>query len=783
MFVWLRKDLIGRGVFLSAILGIACSQAAALAVPVHVRLEWPSNTPASVREGVRIQAIQMAGPNQSAAPVEGNVGEGGFVLNLSDGVWELQASAPGYWSQETEVVVSHHSPADVQLTFWRAASIHGVVAASAGEMLSGSLEVQLNATPASAVETQARQARTLSHESGPTHATLHCAVNAGMWTCAGPAGLFDIRLEAAGYAPHYEWGVNLQESAISDLGRIELNRAASVFGRVLQKGGSDPSSPCRASLQPDMARRGPAAQDQDSESNPNANAKFVVALNPRGYFQVVGVPPGRYALLVACQAASAFRQLRVKADSETRIDLPLLLAESALEVNITPKISPDGQPWCLTVYETAPHFLRIAHNAPTSADGRWIRHGLMPGNYHVIVSGSDGSARMQKYFDLGKARGVLSLSIGSLSVAGRVTMSSQPVRARLVFTNNAGGETAALTSDDSGRFQGFLPVPSGDQESTWTVEAHVVQPPVTQQLLGVTVRPGEGGASAWLDLDLPSVAVHGSVVSPEGKPQPSVQVIVENSTGARTTTGTDNAGNFEMTDLTPGKYTALADSPDGTSDPAQFDVAEGSGSELRLVLNPFKRYSFYVVSNQGPVVDAAVQVWIKPGVPRAFLRTDQDGRFDVNLPPGIKEVGLTIGAQGYALKLIRLPISGESDESAEAHTITLDTSAGTLMLNFPQPGHPPDDSLLYLVHNGAIQDARTIAGWGTDQANTGGNSPAVVQAIEPGAYALCAVEPANVAMLWAGQLPADRCQKGSLDEDETLTLSPPKTKTMLGSIQ
>jgi carboxypeptidase family protein len=780
VFAWLREDLLARCIVLLAVLTVACVQAAAQ--PVRVEIEWPPNTPTSVRENARIQAIQTAGPNQGTAAVEARVGESGPALNLSEGVWQVQASAPGYWSQQTEVVVHHRSPADVQLTFWPAASLHGVIAASAGEPVPTSIEVQLIATPVSLGETHTLKTPTSHPAQSPSRATFRCRVNAGTWNCLGPAGLFDVRLEAAGYAPHYEWGVSLKESASTDLGRIALSRTASVFGRVVRNDGSNPPAPCRAYLQPDMARYGPAAQDQESEGGPNANTRFTVALNSRGYFQVVGVTPGRYALIVACQGASAFRQSRVNADSETRIDPPLILGDSALEVNITPKIDPDGQPWHLSVYETAPHFLRIAHNVAASADGHWIRHGLMSGNYHVIVSGSDGTARLQKYFDLGRSGGVLSLQMGSLSVAGRVTMSSEPVRARLVFTNNSGGESATLVSDASGRFQGSLPVPNSSRESSWTVEAHLVQPPVTQRLLDVNVRPANDGASTWLDLDVPAVPVRGSVVSPDGNPQPNVEVVFEDSHGARTTTGTDNAGRFEMPDLPPGKYTAIADSPNGTSDRTQFDMADGSSSELRLVLNPFKRYMFDVVSNQGPVADAAVQVWIKPGVPRAFVRTDQDGRFDVNLPPGTTEIGLTIGAQGYALKLIRLPISNESNASQDAHTITLDTSAGTLLLNLRQPGPAPDDSILYLVHNGAVQDARTIAGWGSDQVNAGVNGPAVVQAIEPGAYALCAVEPASVAMLWSGQLPSDRCTKGSVEEDETLPLSPPTGK-VVGSIQ
>ncbi|HEX7895609.1 MAG TPA: hypothetical protein VF447_15530, partial [Terriglobales bacterium] len=157
MFAWLREDVFDRGVLLFAILCIACSSAAALAVPVRVSLQWPSNTPASARESARIQAIQTAGPNQGAAPVEAQVDQSGFVLNLSDGVWQVKASAPGYWSKESEVVVGRHSPAEVQLTFWPAASIHGVVATSAGETLPGSVEVQLTANLVSIGETRILQ--------------------------------------------------------------------------------------------------------------------------------------------------------------------------------------------------------------------------------------------------------------------------------------------------------------------------------------------------------------------------------------------------------------------------------------------------------------------------------------------------------------------------------------------------------------------------------------------------------------------------------------------------
>lgn len=749
--------------------------AQAAAVPVHVTLAWSSGTPLSVRANVSIRAVRVAGAGESGAPVEADAGANGAVLNLGQGMWQVQASVPGFWTQGAQVAISRDAPADVRLMFWPAASLGGKIISAEGESLPPVLEVQLSAAQPVAGKVADEQASLLQRPQGPSHAKLQCQINAGAWSCLGPAGLFDVRLEASGYAPRYEWGVNLTSSQSTDFGRTELRRTASVFGQAVRKNESDPTGPCRATLEPDMARHAPSESDRESEVGPDAKTRFSVPLNQRGYFQIVGVPPGRYALFVGCAAASVFRELRVQADSETRIDPPLLLEALNLDISVVPKTDPAGQPWRIVLDETAPHFLRIANEVAVTADGHWTRRGLMQGNYRVTLRGSDGASWLQQYFDLNKSTGILSLRVGSVSVSGRVMMSAHPVRARLIFTNDNGGQSATLVSDDGGRFQGLLPVTAATEQSSWTVEAHVVQPPVTQHLLNVSVH-ASGGASTWLDLDLPVVPVHGSVVSANGKPQPNAQVTLQDSSGARSTTGTDSAGNFEMLDLPPGRYTATADSYDGSSDHIQVEVTE-AGTELKLVLNPYKRTSFSVVSSQGPVADATVQVWIAPGVPRAFVRTDENGRFDVSLPPGTTEVGLTIGAPGYAIKLIRLPISSGSDESSDPHTINLDAAAGTLVLNFHVPGRPMDDSaMLYLVHKGAIQDARTIAGWGSDQAgadnNANGTVPVTVDAIEPGDYALCVItDPSQLAAIWSGASPSDRCNKGSLDEDETLTLS------------
>lgn len=771
------RAMFNRGILVFAALFCFISQA--LALPVHVKLAWPAGTPAPSIQRIHIQAVRTAGPPNNGAPLAfaADSPPTGVLLNLSEGVWQVLASAPGYWSQRADVTIASQTPAEVQIALWPAASLHGQIMTSAGEPLPHALIVHLSsATPSSVGSSSAAPSanKTAPPLSAPQSALflpdadLLCQIDKGAWSCLGPAGVFDVELLASGYTPRYVWSVNLQRAGSNDLGRTVLRRAASLFGRALLKDGSPPQGPCRAILQPDLERRAPGESDSGALANEQS---FTVPVSGHGYFQIVGMMPGKHVLMVKCPAASGFRKLDLQAEGETQIDPPLRLEDLTLDIAVTPKLDPQGRPWQLTVDMTAPLYRRVA-NSDALSGGRWLHRGLMAGNYHVSINSSNGTLWSQKYFDLDARSGPLSLRLMSAKVAGRVSLSSMPVRAQLVFSNDAGGQSVTLQSDNNGRFQGTLPVTDPDATS-WTVEARVAQPPVTQQLLGVNVPVGSGN-TAWLDLELPSVAVRGSVVSSSGKPQAGADVTFEASNGFRTTTSTDAAGNFEMADLPPGKYTAAAGSQDGSSDRTPFEVTAGSSSELRLVLNPFPRIHFNVVSSDGPVANAAVQVWIKPGVPRAFARTDQNGSFEVTVPPGTKEVGLTVGAPGYAIKLVRLKLPGEND-SAEANTITLDDSGGTLVLNFHPPDGAPDNSdMLYLVHDGAIQDGRTIAGWGANHAGAGGDGSATVDSIEPGKYALCSLaDPSQVTAIWSGALPADRCKSGSLEQGETLTLSPP----------
>jgi len=754
--------VLRRVSLLAAALAACASPAAAL--PVRVGLEWPADPPTSAMARVHIQAIRTAGPAAGGLPVEAEAAPDGASLDLGGGVWEVRASAPGYWSDGVEVIVQGRTPASVRLALWPAASLHGEILTDGSGPLPRDLEVRLSAVPAPAREITASGEAADEAPPSPSHATLRCRIDGGAWSCLGPAGVFDVQMEAAGYAPRYAWDVSLEAAARVDLGRTVLRRAASVFGRAVRSDGSNPQGPCRATLQANVKRRG--SPEPIPENAADGETGVSVPLSRRGYFHVVGVPPGAHLLGIECPAASAFHELHVQADGETRVDPPLRLEELTLDVAVTPKVDAEGRPWQITVEATAPRGRRIARKAAASADGRWTRPGLTAGSYRVAVESSDGTPWLQRVFELGADSGPLSLRVGFVEVAGRVRLGAQPLRTRLVFINEAGGDPVTLASDDDGRFQGLLPAPPGVLETRWTVEAHAAHPPINRRLEGVSVRPAAGETTVWVDLGLPMFAVRGTVVSEGGEPESGAQVTFEDTrNAARTVTATDDEGSFELSELPPGSYTALAESTHGVSERSAFEVTEGLESELHLVLGRSERIAFYVVSGQGPVADAAVQVWIAPGVPRVFARTDAEGRFEADLPPGNTEVGLTVGARGHALKLARVPVSNEP-------TITLGASGGRLVLDLQPPGRGGDGSATpYLVHDGAIEAAGALAGWGG--VDPSGAGPTVIEAIEPGIYALCLARPEELADLWRGPLPSNRCRKGSVEPGGTLTLSLP----------
>src|SRR5678816_2617401 len=112
--------------------------------------------------------------------------------------------------------------------------------------------------------------------------------------------------------------------------------------------------------------------------------------------------------------------------------------------------------------------------------------------------------------------------VSSVAVSGRLHLPDRSVRAELVFSDPSGAVLVPFRSDNAGRFSGSLPARRGG----WSVDVHVAGPPLSlqQHFEGVEALPAPGQSTAWVDLELPPVALRGRVVS-EGRPVAGVAVV------------------------------------------------------------------------------------------------------------------------------------------------------------------------------------------------------------------------------------------------------------------
>ena len=76
------------------------------------------------------------------------------------------------------------------------------------------------------------------------------------------------------------------------------------------------------------------------------------------------------------------------------------------------------------------------------------------------------------------------------------------------------------------------------------------------------------------------------------------------------------------------------------------------------------------------------------------------------------------------------------------------------MLDLQRPGRALDGSATpYLVHDGAIEAAGALAGWGTATAGASGGGPGWSRRSSRGSTRSALRTPADLAALWRGALP------------------------------
>jgi hypothetical protein len=679
-------------------------------------------------------------------------------LSLQPGRWVLRAQAPGFWGAPYQLDLAEPGKSHV-LEVWPAGQLQGEVTWDTAKPPS-ELVVFFRSPPAGS-------------ESKLPPGRETCLLEGKTWRCTLPALPLDLRFQSPGYIPRYQWGVAVAAGKSLNAGRIELRQGSAVQGWVVTADRTPPTG-TRISLRP---RIGGALTDA-AERKRLESLRFEATVNPQGFFELAGVPPGAYLLEAKNDRfAPAVVSVRVVPGEVTQVANPPLLLDQpkVVEVFVDPPVDPAGKRWRMKLQkmDRDSSVVETFADEPAGEDGSWRKKGVPMGEYFLRVSRSGDEAWWGGPLMVDENPEPLRIQLDVLRVQGTVTLGEEPLAAKVWFGGRHGAVRIEAQSDAKGRFETFLPHAGG-----WPVSVSAEKPAVQRELAKVKIEPKPGTRVAEIELLLPDTLLRGRVVDERNDPIPGAIVTAESQSESRSAPVqalTDKEGRFEIRGLARGAALIEADAgEDRFADPTTVDVLDSKDDKSWiLVAHPRLRLSGLVSSLAGPVPGARIKA-APVGLPYLGVRlttSDAQGRFEVLLPRATREIHLAVGAPGFAFRMLRVPVP-----EGGAFGVNLEQNGGTLILEPRAPFDPGDAEApgVFLVHGGSVEAVQSVLAWAAPMGgglDTSGRSQ--LPGLEPGAYQACLIHLSELAVLEAGLIPKERCVSGILGVNGELKLKLP----------
>lgn len=652
-------------------------------------------------------------------------------------------------------------PREVALTLWPAGTIEGGLLQKEGEQLPTQLEVFFRPAPGTV------------KGDAPPPAKSDCSLEKGSWRCTVPAGVLDLRFQARGFIPRYQWGITVPHREIVRLGRFDLVSGSAVQGWVVTADRSPIAKGTKVELRPRMGGPVPGR-----ESGRLASLALSAPVNERGFFQIEGVPAGSY-VLEATQAPFAPSRVTVQVlpGEVTEVANPPMVLDfpEVLEVVLDPPLDPEGKPWSVELSQLDRSSMEMSKMSATIAgdDGTWKKEGLPQGTYMIRIGSYSGDTWLLQEIELDASPSPVFLDLDVVRVVGTVTLGESPLSAVLTFGGRFGAPRIKARSDEDGHFELVLP-----RAGEWIVHVASEAPPIIREVPKVLVEPRPGKDVAEIELKLPDTWLRGRVVDESNKRVAGAIVNVKTSgtkVEPQVQGRSDESGEFELFGLPPGPILIGADAEgDRSSDRITVQLSEGKDPEpVVLKVRQQVRITGTVVTASGPVTGAKVKA-APVGVPYFGVRTvtsDAQGKFEVFLPPAAREMFLAVAAPGFAFRMLRLPVTKEKEI-----TLGVDQTAGTLILESdgPHASTEPEDPYVVIGHKGSLEALPLLSAWAmmSGEVPTGPTRSRIPN-VEPGDYRACWVLPAERAGFDLGVVPQGRCVDGFLSPNGELTLKLP----------
>lgn len=730
--------LIGLGAFRLCLL-VSLAPGIALGSE-HVDLRLSVRGPRSEKPiAVKVTAMPAARDAQAVVTELAAPGAGALELS-STGVWTITADSEGLWAAPaTIVLLPSRPPQPVELSLWPTAPVHGEVAAPAGTRPPDTVEVRF--TPPAG-----------SPAGDAPAGEVTAVVEGGAFACRLPAGTFDLRVRAAGFASHYLWAVRIGGGASGELGRLELRPGGSVVGWcVTDAAGTEPEA-CTLRLVPE------AAGLESAEGEDRRKGAMALAARPdaRGFFHFRGLGEGSYVLEAVCPGLAVTRvpAVRVFTGVESELREPVVVRPPAtLAVTLEPADDPWGRPWRVKLHGAGLTYEPLAEAATAEplGGGAWRWSGLPAGRYEVEVADAGGDSWLREEVELAPGGEELTVAVPVVAVEGTLTLGAEPLQGVLWFGGFRGLRSIRFDTDAGGAFSGFLPV-----EGRWDVTVFGRSLPVRRELEGVEVRRAEGDPVARADIALPDTLVEGTVTDEDGAPVAGAEVtcVPLAPKEAQFRMRTNRAGVFRVRGLGPGRLSFSAQDGDAAAEPVEVDVREDASTpRLSLVLRRTIPVSGVVVGPAGPVIGAEV---IAYPVGRVAMPgqagTGADGRFTLMVPAWAAELMVTVMPPGFALRHMGVAVA---DLGAEGLTVRVEAVGGTLTLLPSRQDGGEERWIGFVLHNGVLLPPPLLGNWAmlNHLPFTVDPAPLVAPQVEAGQYAACRAPVAQAPVLYATVVP------------------------------
>ena len=661
------------------------------------------------------------------------------VLLPEGSSWILSLEAPGLWTRRRLVKLGPRG-ATIEIVAYPAVVVSGRLLVPPGETLPGEVELRFRPAAGSAAD------------SDLPPGLQPCPVGQdGTLVCALPRGTMDLRVAAEGYVPLYRWRVDLAEKESGNLGGLGLRRGASLSGWIQAPGRRVDLAATRAQLVPEVA----GYSDPRVGIDRDVLRRHEQQIDERGFFQIVGIEPGRYTLRVEHPVfvPTFVPGIEVVAGSEVALDPFELDPGADLEIELRQPTDPYAQPWLVELHGQRTGGGRWVEAAKMSAtlEGSWNRGGLPVGDYLVFVRDSRGDRWVSEGLTLYPGANHHRIDISIERFEGRLLMpDGEPLAgASVQLRQHEGNTRLKRTSDEEGRFYVFLL-----RGARWDIEVRHPEQGVLSYFSQVEVpEPRAGEPWPRRNLEIPETRLFGRVVDSLDQPIEDPVVLGLNQEGKDRGFRLGwpfRGGIFSVRGLPPGllglgaSFDGSATEKRGDTEPVEVEVVDGGEiGPMRLVLEESQRHSGMVVGPTGEgVAGAMILAKRLRGLDRAMATevasgfTDQDGIFELDLPAATSRVLFTVLPPGFALTQAEIDLA-----SAEAIVLPVDPSQAMVTITYESPDDAwrPDLRRKTFLMGAHVVSGGALARWSALQPRTGGETTEVwtIPGLSPGPYRAC----------------------------------------------